>query len=357
MMVEKVLEPEHARELHKHILNRAYRKYSLLTVVWVLGALTHAGFVGFFYKYGTPELGGYNILSVLMWLSAGWLTRQGKLSAAIWIIFFEIIVFAALSAHYVGLDAGFHNYIWCLAALMVISPSIHALAGVALAFLSMGIYGLLYVFFDARVSTNIPDSLWTPLHVCNAVIAAVPVIFSIGTVRRTFENQHMKFERLANYDSLTGLPNRRLGARALQDRRLDPDSSSNIVALADVDYFKTINDRYGHEIGDAVLLAIANFLKSALREQDLACRWGGEEFLILLSNTRMDSAAAILERIRKDLSEAQLIPEFPELRVTMSFGLASRGSQESDQTISEWLARADAKLYQAKRDGRNRVLS
>ncbi len=355
--MEDVLDPERARHLHQHVLNKAYRKYSLLTVVWVLGALTHAGFVGFFYKHGIPELGRYNILSVLMWLSAGWLTKQGKLSAAIWIIFFEIIVFATLSAHFVGLDAGFHNYIWCLAALMVISPSINVVAGVALAFLSMGIYGLLYVFFDARVSTNIPDSLWTPLHVVNAVIAAVPVIFSIGTVRRTFENQHMKFERLANYDSLTGLPNRRLGARALEDRRLDPDSDTSIVALADIDHFKTINDRYGHELGDAVLLAIASFLKSALREQDLACRWGGEEFLILLSNTRMDSAETILERIRKDLSETQLIPELPDLRVTMSFGLASRGSQESHQTVSEWLARADTKLYQAKSEGRNRVLA
>lgn len=159
----------------------------------------------------------------------------------------------------------------------------------------------------------------------------------------------------AMQDPLTELPNRRLMTDRLNvevqmaPRRFAPFS----VILLDIDHFKTINDSFGHAVGDQALSAVAHILTANLRDYDMAARWGGEEFLLLLPETKARDARDIAQRIRTAI-EACAVPDAPAaLRLTASFGVTQH---ELASDCNSTVARADIALYQAKNGGRNRVV-
>lgn len=149
-------------------------------------------------------------------------------------------------------------------------------------------------------------------------------------------------------DPLTGLLNRR-GFNE-QSSRIENGKIQSVIAV-DIDYFKTINDRYGHETGDRVLVEVANLLRLTCRESDIISRFGGEEFILLLPDTALPDAMVIAERIRQIIAETN----FPEgSHLTISAGVASL--QECGDDQEQLLRDADLALYQAKLQGRNRVV-
>ena len=158
--------------------------------------------------------------------------------------------------------------------------------------------------------------------------------------------------RLARTDALTGLANRRRLHEALQRElaRAERTDQPLSTILADLDHFKSINDQYGHIIGDHVLVHAAAVFGSQSRPYDLAARYGGEEFMLLLPGTSTEDALAIAERIRKDVSEIE-VPGCPQ-GITISLGVAC---WREGETPEQFVARADGALYRAKNAGRNRV--
>jgi diguanylate cyclase (GGDEF)-like protein len=160
---------------------------------------------------------------------------------------------------------------------------------------------------------------------------------------------------LATRDDLTGLPNRRHAQDllALESSRARQEGTQLSLCLMDIDHFKRINDTLGHAAGDRVLRLVARHAPQALRETDVLTRWGGEEFLLLLSNTSLADARNVVERVRQRLSSADIWREHPELRVTFSGGITTHRDGEDMQ---ETIARADALLYQAKGAGRDCVI-
>ncbi len=162
--------------------------------------------------------------------------------------------------------------------------------------------------------------------------------------------------RLASTDTLTGLLNRRAfveriaKARAAHEKQLFPIS----VLLLDVDHFKKVNDTLGHDAGDAVLQGVARVLSSIARKSDFVARWGGEEFVVALSNTAEAGARIAAERVRRAIADAKyMLPSGKEHRATASVGLASAESESWD--LDDLLGRADKAMYSAKHRGRNRV--
>jgi diguanylate cyclase (GGDEF)-like protein len=164
---------------------------------------------------------------------------------------------------------------------------------------------------------------------------------------------HGMVERQALVDGLTGLANRRACADALQAEtaraeRLDTPLS---VVLADLDGFKDVNDAYGHGVGDAVLRVFADVLRETLRESDVAGRWGGEEFLLLLPGAGEEGAAQLADRVRTAFA-GRRIPGVRGVRVTASFGVAEYEPQTGSEAL---VVAADGALYRAKHAGKNRV--
>jgi diguanylate cyclase (GGDEF)-like protein len=168
---------------------------------------------------------------------------------------------------------------------------------------------------------------------------------------------HLMVERQAMVDSLTGLANRRSLEDTLRSElaRAARFHDSVCVVLADLDRFKSVNDRYGHAAGDQVLKAFAGALRETVRESDVAGRWGGEEFALVLTGTDAAGGVRLAERARVALAARGLrMPDGEELTVTASFGVAAF---PECQELGELLIAADSALYEAKRAGRNRVVA
>ncbi|MGG7518054.1 PleD family two-component system response regulator [Allorhizobium undicola] len=163
---------------------------------------------------------------------------------------------------------------------------------------------------------------------------------------------------LAVTDGLTGLNNRRYldgHLKVLFDRAVARHRALSLC-LADVDRFKQVNDTYGHDAGDDVLREVANRIRSSIRGADLACRYGGEEFVVVMPDTDVGTARQVAERLREVIERKPFIlRDGTQLTITASFGLATLGP---DAVAPEHLLRqADRALYQAKNSGRNRVVT
>lgn len=162
---------------------------------------------------------------------------------------------------------------------------------------------------------------------------------------------------LAVTDQLTGLYNRRFmqGQLAPLVQRAAHGGEPVSIALADIDFFKRINDSYGHDAGDAVLKEFALRFASNTRPTDFACRPGGEEFLVIMPATAGDEAALAAERLRQQVAGTPFrLRDGRGIEVTVSIGVATAGPE--DETADDLIKRADIALYQAKQEGRNRVI-
>ncbi|SPJ34853.1 GGDEF domain-containing protein [Kushneria phyllosphaerae] len=179
------------------------------------------------------------------------------------------------------------------------------------------------------------------------------VLVYVGYVAMSGERANLQLRHQADTDALTGLFNRRGIQHALTRLDLKNPGSTVCVLLGDLDHFKRINDTLGHEGGDAVLKIFAKRLKNLMRRDDIAVRWGGEEFLVVLTHTTIDEAGAFAERLRKHIESEPFVISAQAINVTISIGVAE--IERPQETFDKAIGRADDALYQAKHDGRNRV--
>jgi diguanylate cyclase (GGDEF)-like protein len=189
------------------------------------------------------------------------------------------------------------------------------------------------------------------------LILAAGVATRLGRPVARLLSDVSRLTRQAQTDALTGLANR----RSLDERLLDElgraatHGTCFTFVLADIDDFKLVNDTHGHQIGDEVLRAVARAFGDSVRELDLAARFGGEEFALVLPNTRVAGAQRIVERIRKAIGELEVkAPDGIPVTVTASFGLAA---YPTFTTVDAIVEAADRGLYEAKRAGKDRVVA
>jgi len=185
--------------------------------------------------------------------------------------------------------------------------------------------------------------------------ARVGVGFRVIEFQRQIEAKTRRLEELALTDALTGLPNR----RAIESYAVKEIAGATrhrfplCVVMADLDRFKRLNDSFGHEAGDTVLKKFAQILKINCRSSDMCGRFGGEEFMIVLTHADIKSALVAIEHIRESLAEKVFTFGAHDIIVTASFGISSL--DEDSQTFGQLVARADNALYSAKQLGRNRI--
>ena len=186
------------------------------------------------------------------------------------------------------------------------------------------------------------------------------ILLALALAERFNINQNEKLlaEKMAGIDSLTNLNNRRSFYKYVQPiwaMGLRSKSSTSVIML-DIDNFKLLNDTYGHALGDRVLVQLAETLQKEARSGDILARWGGEEFLIFLPETRLTDAIAIAERIRSKINAIQMtVVKGEKLSFTASFGVAH--TYLTNVSLDELISQVDQQLYRAKRQGRNCVCS
>lgn len=175
----------------------------------------------------------------------------------------------------------------------------------------------------------------------------------LSSINSTLEHKAHELEKIASVDSLTGLYNRSKFGELFNlsyKNMLSRDNPLSMVML-DIDHFKRVNDTYGHNVGDEVLVAVSDALKTMLRNIDIICRWGGEEFIALLPTADLDQAKLIAQKLRVNIEQLRF--HFEE-GVSASFGVCELRRGEG---MLEAIERADKALYEAKRRGRNQVVS
>ena len=173
-------------------------------------------------------------------------------------------------------------------------------------------------------------------------------------IQRSKANQE-ELEKLANFDSLTGLYNRRVILRELgyYIRFAHRYKDELSLIMLDIDDFKKVNDEYGHLAGDSVLEKMAALMKAGIRDTDEAGRYGGEEFLVILPRTNVNSALDVAERIRRNIEAANMIDDSGDVfHITVSLGLSLYQDGDDERSL---ISRADQALYAAKSNGKNRI--
>jgi diguanylate cyclase (GGDEF)-like protein len=171
---------------------------------------------------------------------------------------------------------------------------------------------------------------------------------SYAAIKRTVDEHH----RNSLTDPLTTLVNRSGLERSLS-LWTDPYQPA-AVALIDIDHFKQINDRYGHAIGDMALATVAKVLRNNLKQNDIVCRWGGEEFVVIFELLNLQQATEVVDQLRELLADRTFNLDGEELQLRFSAGVATFAGNHG---FAGALQQADARVYQAKRAGRNRVIS
>ena len=245
-------------------------------------------------------------------------------------------------------------------AAFMLSPR----ASRALGFFAVTVLGLVML----AMATHAPQTFDPVIERIHFAFAAVvlPVISMLAgdlsemrthlKLQKTeLQNALARIHKLATRDDLTGLVNRRHmeEVAVLEHRRAMRSGSLPCLCLVDIDHFKRVNDQHGHAAGDEVLRLFARHAAASMRETDVLARWGGEEFLVMLPDTRPDEARMGFERLRRLLARDEAWGEHAHMRVSFSAGLTTWRHGEG---LRDALARADNALYEAKASGRDRLV-
>lgn len=203
------------------------------------------------------------------------------------------------------------------------------------------------------------DFLFTMISALNIAIAVFAII-SIATINKhtnklvftRLNEDNIALDNLANVDPLTELLNRRYIYKYIENFELHTPEHNLVVAIGDIDDFKDVNDTSGHDTGDLVLITVSDIIRHSIRENDLVCRWGGDEFLIIMPDIITEDAYKIVNDIREYVSNKAFHYNKYRFKVTVSFGISVI---DKNNNFNEALALADENLYKSKANGKNQV--
>lgn len=353
----------------KHDPAQATRaRHSLMSLVSSLTIVTftaYCSYIGLF-RIGPRNLVWFILLAILIHaifyglICSGWNLRLADPSMTLpqmclsifWLMFVLYFIDQVRGAVLVLFMVIFVFGIFRLRLWQFISIAIFALAAYAI------VIALLIYFEPESINVRIEMLQWVLLAMVLPWFAVIGAYISnirnaLRQKNKELEKALSTIERLVSHDELTGASSRRsfLDALRHEQARAEREHRPFCLAFFDLDRFKSINDRYGHLAGDDVLRSFAACVQREVRQVDYFARYGGEEFALLLTNTEIDSAIDILERIRARI-EAQTFPHV-DWNVTSSIGVAQ---YLPDDTLNQLIGRADQAMYAAKAGGRNRVM-
>lgn len=209
-----------------------------------------------------------------------------------------------------------------------------------------------YLFVE-KVEDEALAAIRQALYV-NLAIGFAILMLVLSLAHYALNHYQQRIEQMAITDKLTGLLNRHACGILLHKMFSEYGRNQRTFSalLLDIDHFKGVNDRYNHRVGDEILSRVAQILQSGLRQSDMAVRWGGEEFLLILKDCPLEEAKRIAEKLRFMVEMDAIDVSGNKVGVTLSIGVAEYNGKE---TQDEWIGRADDALYSAKASGRNNV--
>lgn len=316
----------------------------------------HAFYAYLFYSLGIYILMALNICSCCFYCYYLFLKRDTSEDAML-STYFEILLFSVLSELALGSEYGFFLYIIGMSAtVFYLLPSfgnkrfLYQSSGVALVLVLEYVISLGNIHFEQLQKAAGPYQ--TMIFLINIAVTATIVLAAGFFYSKEIENVWDSLNYNTNHDVLTNLYNRRFFENEIA-RISKITENSFVICMLDIDFFKKVNDTYGHEAGDAVLVEVAARISEAAGKDNLAVRWGGEEFILYFPDRQRDQVYPEIEDLRKRIEGMTIQTEGQEIHVTITAGIAMGLSYENyESTIKV----ADDKLYIGKQQGRNRVI-
>lgn len=339
------------------------KTYLVTVIAMVLGVVNHLIFITLFYKYDITPLYYYNYFSLAVFTALLITVLKKKTITMVMIVAsIEILIHQIFAVKLVGWEYGFQYYIIAIPGLILLGDFKHYSRPVALSIISTLILIFLYYYSLSNPPTYQMDEIKSGLYLFNLIcVAALVAVFSglFAYISRQQEavllNAHEQLYITATTDSMTNLANRLKTFDLIQDQivRAKRTGKPFTLAIGDIDDFKMVNDSYGHDIGDAVIIATAKLMKSSLREQDIIGRWGGEEFMFVLPDTDINNGKDVLEKLRKNISTNTITVKSTPINITLTIGAAASNQAV---TIDDIIKLADNALYEGKRGSKNCVV-
>jgi diguanylate cyclase (GGDEF)-like protein len=339
--------------------SRMFKRYGRFALISC--GIGHALFIPLFFWLGADQLALINFLSVAIYAYCiAILPRSlssGDYRSIGWLVYFELIGHAVVATYYLGVDSGFQFYAYAIVALPFLTIDYGLMVKILrVVFLIVACAGIELFLSHQEPQISVARHVLIVMGTIN--ISA----FLIGTSILTYlyvEATVIARERLSNLaslDPLTGLKNRRTFSSFLEQELVRAERYGHPVSLLliDIDFFKQINDSFGHDAGDRLLTSFAMFLDRSIRSTDLLARYGGEEFVVVLPETELAQAMDFGKRLRGIIDDHRFeIDADRKTQVTASIGVAEFPS--SADTREGIVKSADAALYAAKQAGRNTV--
>jgi diguanylate cyclase (GGDEF)-like protein len=307
----------------------------------------------------------FNIISILTFFCCLILNRKGLHGSAFSLAYVEVNIHAFVATHYLGWEAGFYQYPLILAPLVFFNATwsvpikiiFSTLIAVSFTVLFNVYHEQLYgqILYDVTIGHTL---LYINTIIIVVIYSAIGYYYSqaANDIEDRLRTAQQEAEWLANTDTLTHIGNRRAMTREieLEVSRTKRTQRPFIIAMCDIDNFKILNDTYGHDYGDHVLVETATFINNSIRHHDHVARWGGEEFIILLPDTNADEGMKIVDRLRQSIAANKHHysgKEYPG--ITMTFGLSVF---DNSININDCINSADQAMYEGKHQGRNRTV-
>jgi diguanylate cyclase (GGDEF)-like protein len=332
---------------------RIDRYWQLSRRAMLLAVVLHVAFGVAGLAMGALPLSLLQLVSIAVYGGGYLLSARGHRQLIVHLTYLDLLGHSTLAGWIMGQDSGFQYYSWILLPLLFTNANreLHSKRRIAVALC------VVFVAIDLWLHRTPPIVLVDPLALAalryfNMACFLTAMVVSAIMYERFVRDAEERLRAAAGTDALTGLLNRRRMSDQMHNEliRARKASGSFAVMLLDLDYFKDINDRYGHTSGDLVLAQVAAVLRRCVRDRDIVARWGGEEFLILLPSAGLHAAVDIAERIR---SEVRATVIRGDIHVSVTIGLAIwRDGENLEATIH----RADTALYRGKHSGRDCVV-
>ena len=300
------------------------------------------------------------MFSIITYAAGFWLIKKQKTKYYIIVIFLEIMIHMFLSVLCTGEGCGFQLYfIGCAAIIFYADYFSMRLAKRHIGGIAMSVCSAVLYFISLRIARGrgaiypIGEGTQNSLMTMNSMAVFIVCIYFYSMLTSIANYYEEELSRQANHDKLTGLVNRFYLIDHLQQVYDEGRMKDYWLAIVDIDDFKMINDRFGHNCGDFVLKSMTSIIESCCGDLT-ACRWGGEEFVMVGAMAGgLEAETAILETVRKTVAEREFVYDGNRIKLTMTIGAAP---YTDHQTIDEWISAADEKLYAGKHSGKNRIV-
>ena len=328
--------------------------------------VTHCFFECLYIWIGCKPMVFINVASIISYIFGFYAARKGNTLTTVWIMFIEVYLHVICGCVFMGMGCGYQ--LWLFGSFSSIFlpffiPDLSKSQRIQLGMFSMSIVAtfVILTFLDKSGMLanryNVSPKIANAMYYFNAIMGFGSISLYSGVYNTRMALKRNELRVAADHDYLTGIYNRQrmqkiVDAEIQRAYELEEDNLS--VAIVDIDFFKKINDTYGHDIGDEALKSLTNIFKKNSATGLLYGRWGGEEFLLIApENLSYNEFGAMLEGLRKQVEENELVIDGQKIRYTVSIGAASyvRG-MTSEQLVNT----ADDRLYNAKESGRNRVV-